>query len=73
MALYALLFLGSTPVGGPVLGWIAEQWGPRAGLALGGAVSLAAALAGVSVLRIRRTAGPQPTGAGEAGEVIVAA
>jgi MFS family permease len=53
MALYGLLFLGSTPVGGPLLGWISEQWGPRAGLALGGAFTLAAA-AGVSGVRARR-------------------
>jgi MFS family permease len=44
MALYGLVFLGSTPVGGPLVGWVAGRWGARAGLALGGAVSLAAAL-----------------------------
>ena len=43
MALYGLVFLGSTPVGGPIIGWVAEHWGPRAGLALGGLASLAAA------------------------------
>jgi MFS family permease len=53
MALYGLLFLGSTPVGGPLLGWVAEQWGPRAGLGLGGAITLVAA-AGVSGVRARR-------------------
>ena len=54
MALYGLLFLGSTPVGGPMLGWISEHWGPRVGLALGGALSLAAVLAAMSTIRIRR-------------------
>ena len=73
MALYGLLFLGSTPVGGPVLGWIAEEWGPRVGLALGGALSLAAALAAMSGVRTRRRTGPITPGAGEAGDVIVAA
>ena len=54
MALYGLLFLGSTPLGGPLLGWVSEAWGPRVGLALGGAFSLAAAVAAASGLRIRR-------------------
>src|SRR4028118_1323072 len=51
MALYGLLFLGSTPIGGPLLGWISEAWGPRVGLAIGGAASLAAALAAASRVR----------------------
>ena len=36
MALYTIVFLGTTPIGGPIVGWIAEQFGARAGLALGG-------------------------------------
>lgn len=40
MALYAMVFLGSTPVGGPLVGWIAESFGTRAALALGGAATL---------------------------------
>jgi MFS family permease len=55
MALYGLVFLGSTPVGGPIIGWISEHWGARTGLAVGGAASLAAALgAGVPALARRR-------------------
>jgi MFS family permease len=72
MSLYGLLFLGSTPVGGPLLGWISEAWGPRVGLALGGGLSLAAALAAVSRSRIRRRA-QGPVAAGEASEAIAAA
>jgi MFS family permease len=54
MAVYALVFLGSTPLGGPLVGWISQQWGPRAGLFLGGAASLLAALpAAVSYRRHR--------------------
>jgi MFS family permease len=45
MALYALVFLGSTPIGGPLVGWISQQWGARAGLFVGGAASLVAATA----------------------------
>ena len=44
MALYALVFLGSTPLGGPVTGWVSEVWSPRWGLGLGGAITVAAAL-----------------------------
>ncbi len=55
MALYGLVFLGSTPLGGPLLGWVSGRWGGRWGLALSGAVSLAAALlAAGSVLARRR-------------------
>ncbi|MCU1450683.1 MAG: transporter, partial [Acidimicrobiales bacterium] len=43
MAVYALVFLGSTPLGGPLVGWISQQWGPRSGLFFGGALSLVAA------------------------------
>jgi MFS family permease len=56
MALYGLVFLGSTPVGGPLLGWISGRWGARWGLGLGGVLSLAAALAAVSSIRARRGA-----------------
>jgi predicted MFS family arabinose efflux permease len=42
MALYAIAFLGSTPVGSPIVGWICVVFGPRAGFALGGVAALAA-------------------------------
>lgn len=43
MALFAVAFLGSTPLGGPLVGWIAQLLGPRAGLVLGGLGALGAA------------------------------
>jgi MFS family permease len=43
MALYSVVFLGSTPIGAPLVGWIAEVAGPRAGLLLGAAAALVAA------------------------------
>jgi len=43
MALYAVVFLGSTPIGAPLIGWLAEVAGPRAGLAVGAAATLVAA------------------------------
>jgi len=46
MALWAVAFLGSTPVGGPIIGWIGEHIGPRYGLAVGGVAAIIAALIG---------------------------
>jgi MFS family permease len=43
MALYVLVFLGTNPVGAPLIGWIAQTFGPRAAIWLGGAISLAVA------------------------------
>lgn len=73
MALYGLLFAGSTPLGGPVMGWVSESWGPRVGMAIGGALSLAAALAGVSRVRVRRrTAQISPGETHETPDIAVA-
>jgi hypothetical protein len=43
MALYSVVFLGSTPIGAPLVGWLAEVAGPRAGLWAGAAAALVAA------------------------------
>jgi MFS family permease len=52
MALYGLVFLGSTPIGGPIVGWISQQFGPRYGLGVGGvATVLSAIVAGAVLLR----------------------
>jgi MFS family permease len=40
MALWAVAFLGSTPIGGPLVGWIGENLGPRIAFGLGGAATL---------------------------------
>jgi MFS family permease len=42
MALYTVVFLGSTPIGGPIAGWIGQHVGPRVGLIGGGIIALAA-------------------------------
>ena len=44
MALYVLVFLGGTPLGAPIIGWLAETMGPRFGLIAGGAICALAAL-----------------------------
>ncbi len=45
MALYSVVFLGSTPIGAPLTGWLAESYDPRAALALAGLSGLTAAWA----------------------------
>ncbi|MFD6878331.1 MULTISPECIES: MFS transporter [unclassified Streptomyces] len=59
MALYALIMQGTTPVGALLLGWLAEHWGARSGLYVGGLVSLAAALA-VLFVQLRGTGDGMP-------------
>jgi MFS family permease len=59
MALYSVVFLGSTPIGGPITGWLADATGPRSSLVLAGI----AALAGGFLLwrgLIRRPAAARP-------------
>jgi MFS family permease len=54
MALYSVVFLGSTPIGAPLVGWIAQVAGPRAGLAVGAVAALVtAAGAKVAFDRVR--------------------
>jgi MFS family permease len=48
MALYSVVFIGSTPIGGPITGWLSSAAGPRAGLVMGG---IAAVVAGVVAQR----------------------
>jgi MFS family permease len=48
MALYSMVFLGSTPIGAPLVGWIAEVWGPRGGLLLGALAAFVAAAGGAT-------------------------
>jgi len=45
MALYTLLTLGTTVVGGPLVGWVCEHWSPRGGLAFAGGATVSAAIA----------------------------
>jgi MFS family permease len=50
MGLWAVAFLGSTPVGGPIVGYVGEHIGSRYGLGLGGVASLAAGLVAYRIL-----------------------
>lgn len=59
MALWAVAFLGTTPVGGPLIGWVAEHASPRWALGVGAAAALVAAALGASALH--RTRAPAPS------------
>jgi MFS family permease len=55
MALYFMCFMGGTPVGAPLIGWISEHLGAPWGLILGGAVCVVAwIVAGAVLARGRR-------------------
>ena len=52
MALYMMIFIGGTPLGSPLVGWIGEAYGARWTLLVGGAITVAGA--GLSSLRYLR-------------------
>lgn len=58
MALWAAVFLGSTPIGGPLAGALARGFGVRAAIAIGGVAALATAASSfAALLRCRDRAG----------------
>ena len=57
IAILLAVALGSTPLGAPLVGWVADRFGPRWALAVGAASGLAAAVVGLRHLR----ADPQET------------
>ena len=50
MGLYLLVFLGGAPIGSPLAGWAAAQFGPRVSIIAGGLISLAATAAVAAML-----------------------
>jgi MFS family permease len=61
MALRVGIALGGTPIGAPMVGWVANHDGPRWALAVGAASGFAAALVGVyAVMQERRALFPDP-------------
>jgi MFS family permease len=66
MALWAMAWLGSTPVGGPIVGWVAEELSARWSLAIGGLPTVLIAFAAWPALshidaRAGRTAAEAPS------------
>jgi MFS family permease len=57
MGLYMLVFLGGAPLGSPLVGWMAEQFGARVSLIAGGMISaMAAVVVALLLARSRRRA-----------------
>ena len=44
LSIYMMFFLGSTPLGSPLIGWVADAWGPRIAIAVGGLSAVLTAL-----------------------------
>jgi MFS family permease len=57
MALWAVAFMGSTPIGGPLIGWITSAAGARVGLGVGAASCFVAAVIGWLAIRHHRHRG----------------
>jgi MFS family permease len=51
MAIRLAIALGCTPIGAPIVGWIADRFGPRWSLGVGAAAGFAAAIVGLHYLR----------------------
>lgn len=53
LALYMMVFLGGTPIGAPIAGWVTDAYGVRAGLAVGGLISaVSAVVIGLALARV---------------------
>jgi MFS family permease len=51
MALYSVVFLGTTPIGSPLVGWIAQTAGPRASFYVAGGATVTGGLVALWALR----------------------
>jgi MFS family permease len=49
MALYLMVFMGGTPLGAPLIGWVGENLGARWTLLLGGGITVAGVLLATAV------------------------
>jgi len=66
MALYLMVFVGGTPLGSPLIGWVGETFGARWALIGGGLASIAGTLLCVGLyLRARRAREDRPQPAGD--------
>ena len=65
MSAFVMATAGGTPLGGPILGWVSERFGPAAAMVVGGCASLAVACAvALAVRRDRTPAEEQAEGEG---------
>ena len=70
MALWSMAIFGSTPIGGPIIGWVGEHWGGRSTMYVGGIAALAAALYVLRLLRAYAKALPVSAGVEQASEEL---
>lgn len=73
MALWTVAFIGSTPIGGPLVGFVAEELGPRFALGIGGVAAIGASAYGWFMgrqlaMRDREPVAPTPRLAPSAGQ-----
>lgn len=55
MALYGAVFMGGTPIGAPIVGWVADAFGPRWGIMVAAVTCLVAFIIGaIYWVRVRR-------------------
>ncbi len=54
MAVIIALGVGGTPIGAPIVGWVADRFGPRCALGVGAAAGLCTAAVGIAALAARR-------------------
>jgi MFS family permease len=64
MALWAVAFMGSTPIGGPLIGWITSEAGARVGLGVGASSCFVAAFIGWLTVRHFRNRETSPVDLG---------
>lgn len=50
MSLYGMVFLGGTPIGAPIAGWVAEHFGARTALGMGAVVAVLTGLVGLWIV-----------------------
>ena len=62
MALFSMALLGTTPIGGPIVGWVGENVSPRVSLLIGGIAALVAAAYGWVILRSTVIVPPEAVG-----------
>jgi MFS family permease len=63
LALRLGIALGGTPIGAPIVGWVADQFGPRWALGVGAASGFAAALVAAGYIGLARNPPPSQVGA----------
>jgi MFS family permease len=62
LAFQSVIFIGSTPIGGPIIGFISDAYGPRWGMATGGFAAVLAAVVGFAWTTVSLRWRPAPLG-----------